>query len=168
MLIARAVFATIVLFLGHELNFLFAGGLAALIGFRLTPILPAGWPTWSYYAFLLALAIIGGAIPILNERVGYFFSGFLAGGYFLIEYYAPGILTVPLIPFIVGGVIGALIIGIFTDWALIVVSCLLGAYYVTDLFRLSPTAETLIRGGLFVIGALTQVIILRIQKQSDR
>ena len=168
MLIARAVFAAIVLFLGHELNFLFAGGLAALIGFRLTPLLPAEWPTWSYYAFLLALAIIGGSIPIINERVGYFFSGFLAGGYFLIEYFAPGVLTVPLIPFIVGGVIGALIIGIFTDWALIIVSCLLGAYYVTDLFRLSPTAETLIRGGLFVVGALTQVIILRMQKQSDR
>ena len=168
MLIARAVFAAIVLFLGQELNFLFAGGLAALIGFRLTPLLPAAWPSWSYYAFLLALAIIGGAIPIINERVGYFFSGFLAGGYFLIEYFAPGVLTVPLIPFIVGGVIGSMLIGIFTDWALIVVSCLLGAYYVTDLFRLSPTAETLIRGGLFVIGALTQVIILRIQKQSDR
>ncbi|HZM22871.1 MAG TPA: hypothetical protein VFC02_14070, partial [Anaerolineales bacterium] len=63
---------------------------------------------------------------------------------------------------------GSLIIGIFTDWALVVVSCLAGAYYVTDLFRLSPTAETLLRGGLFVIGALTQVIIMRMQKQSDR
>lgn len=168
MLIARAVFAGILLFLGHELNFLFAGGLAALIGFRLTPLLPAEWPGWTYYAFLLALAIIGGAIPIINERVGYFFSGFLAGGYFLIEYYAPGVLTVPILPFIVGGVIGSLIIGIFTDWALIVVSCLAGAYYVTDMFRLSPTAETLLRGGLFIIGALTQVILMRMQKQTDR
>lgn len=168
MLIARAVFAGILLFLGHELNFLFAGGFAALIGFRLTPLLPPEWPDWTYYAFLLGLAVLAAAIPIINERVGYFLSGFLAGGYFLIEYFAPGVLTVPLLPFIVGGVIGALIIGVFTEWALVVVSCLAGAYYVTDLFRLSPTAETLLRGGLFVVGALTQVIIMRIQKQSDR
>jgi hypothetical protein len=167
MLIARAVFAGILLFLGHELNFLFGGGFAALIGLRLTPLLPAQWPSWADYAFVAALAVIGAAIPIINERAGYFVSGFLVGGYFLIEYYAPSVLTVPLLPFIVGGVIGALIVGLFTEWALIVVSCLVGAYYVTDLFTLSPTAETLLRGGLFVIGALTQVIIMRMQKQSE-
>ena len=167
MLITRAVFAGILLFLGHELNFLFAGGFAVLIGFRLTPLLPAEWPGWSYYAFLVALALIAAAIPMINERAGYFLSGFLAGGYFLIEYYAPNVLTVPLLPFIVGGVIGALIIGVFTEWALVVVSCLAGAYYVTDLFTLSPTAETLLRGGLFIIGALTQVILMRMQKQSE-
>jgi hypothetical protein len=167
MLIARAVFAGILLFLGHELNFLFAGGLGALIGFRLTPLLPDQWPGWTYYAFLMSLAVIAAAVPIINQRVGYFFSGFLAGGYFLIEFYAPGLLTVPLLPFIIGGVIGSLIIGLFTDWALIVVSCLAGAYYVTDLFTLSPTAETLVSAGLFIVGALTQVIILRMQKQSD-
>ena len=78
-------------------------------------------------------------------------------GYFLVEYYEPGVLTVPLLPFIVGGVIGSLIIGIFTEWALMVVSCLIGAYYVTNLFTLSPTAEILVGSGLFIIGALTQV-----------
>lgn len=168
MLLARGVLGGILLFLGHELNFVFAGGIAALIGFRLTPLLPPQWPEWSYYAFLVGIAAIAGAIPIINERVGYFVSGFLAGGYFLVEYYAPGVLTLPLLPFVIGGVIGSLILGIFTDWALIVVSCLVGALYVTDLFTLTPTAETLVGAGLFIVGALTQVIILRMQKQSDR
>jgi O-antigen ligase len=58
--------------------------------------------------------------------------------------------------------------GIFTEWALMVVSCLVGALYVTDLFRLAPTARTLIQAGLFILGALTQVILMRMQKQSDR
>jgi len=168
MLIVRGVLGGILLFLGHELNFLFAGGMAALIGFRLTPLLPSQWPGWSYYAFIVGLAAIAAVIPIINERVGYFLSGFLAGSYFLVEYYAPGVLTLPLLPFVVGGVIGSLIIGMFTDWALIIVSCLVGAYYVTNLFTLSPTAETLVGAGLFILGALTQAIIMRMQKQSDR
>jgi hypothetical protein len=114
------------------------------------------------------VGIVAGAIPAFNERAGYFLSGFLAGGYYLSEYYAPGILFIYPLPFVVGGVIGSLIMGIFTEWALMIVSCLIGALYITDLFRLSPTAKTLIQAGLFIIGALTQVILMRMQKQSDR
>ena len=168
MQIARGVIGGILLFLGRELNFLFAGAMAALIGFRLTPFLPSQWPQWSDYAFMAGLALIAAAITILNERVGYFLSGFLSGGLFLVEYYAPGVLTLPLLPFILGGLIGSLIIGIFTEWALMLVSCLIGAYYLTDLFTLSPMAEILVGSGLFIIGAVTQAILMRMQKTSDR
>ena len=164
MTVIRGVIAGILLFLGRELNFLFAAAMAGLIGLRLTPLLPPQWPGWSDYAFISALAILAAAITLINERVGYFLSGFLAGGYFLVEYYEPGVLTLPLLPFIVGAVIGSLIIGIFTEWALMIVSCLIGAYYVTNLFTLSPTAEILVGSGLFIIGALTQVILMRMQK----
>lgn len=164
MQVIRGVIAGVLLFLGRELNFLFAGAMAAFIGLRLTPLLPARWPGWTDYAFMGVLAVIAAAITLNNERVGYFLSGFLAGGYFLIEYFEPGVLTFPWLLFLIGGVIGSLIIGIFTEWALMVVSCLIGAYYVTNLFTLSPTAEILVGAGLFIIGALTQVILMRMQK----
>ena len=168
MLVIRGVIGGILLFLGRELNFLFAGAMAALIGLRLTPLLSPEWPPWSEYAFMGGLVLIAAAITIINERVGYFLSGFLAGGLFLVEYYAPGVLTLPLLPFTIGGVIGSLIMGIFTEWALMIVSCLVGAYYVTNLFTLSPTAKTLVGSGLFIIGAITQAILMRMQKTSDR
>ena len=168
MLIIRGVIGGILLFLGRELNFLFAGAMAALIGFRLTPILPAQWPDWSDAAFMITLALIAALIALVNERLGYFLSGFLAGGFFLVEYYAPNVLTLPWLPFVIGGVIGSLILGLLTEWALILVSSAIGAAYVLNLFRLNPTAEILIGAGLFIIGALTQVIIMQAQKQSDR
>lgn len=165
MLITRGVIGVIILFLGRELNFLFAGGMATFIAFRLTPKLPSAWPAWADYAFIIGLALLAAVIVIVNERAGYFLSGFLAGGYALIEYFEPGVLTLPLLPFMIGGVIGSLIIGLLTEWALIIVSSLIGAIYATTLLQLNPTAETLVAGGLFVIGALTQVIIMRSQKQ---
>ena len=164
--VIRGVIAGILLFLGRELNFLFAAAMAAFIGFRLTPLLPPQWPGWTDYAFMGVLALSAAAVTLRNERVGYFLSGFLAGGYFIIEYFEPGVLTVPWLLFLIGGVIGSLIIGIFTEWALMVVSCLIGAYYVTNLFTLSPTAEILVGAGLFIIGALTQVILMRMQKNN--
>ncbi len=168
MLIIRGVIGGILLFLGHELNFLFAGAMAALLGFRLTPLLPAQWPAWADYAFIIALGVIAAVVVLLNERAGYFISGFLAGGLLLVEYWAPDTLTVPWLPFVIGGIIGALIIGIFTDWALILVTAAIGAAYLLNLFVLDPMLEILIGAGLFIVGVLTQVLIMQSQKQSER
>jgi hypothetical protein len=164
MQIARGVIGGILLFLGRELNFLLAAAMAAFIGLRLTPLLPPQWPGWSHYVFIVALGIAAARITIANERVGYFLSGFLVGASFLVEYYEPGVLTLPLLPFLVGGVLGSIILGIFTEWALVIISSLVGAWYVTNLFSLSPTAEILVTSGLFIIGALTQVVLWRMQK----
>jgi hypothetical protein len=62
-------------------------------------------------------------------------------------------------------VIGALVLGLLTEWALILVSAAIGASYLLNLFVLDPTAEILVGAGLFIIGALTQVIIMQSQKQ---
>jgi len=159
------VIGAIILFLGRELNFLFAAGMAALVALRFTPKLPATLPAWSGYAFMAGVAILAAWMVIVNKPVGFYISGFFAGGYALMEWFEPGILTFPILPFFVGSVIGAIIIGVFTDWALIVISSLIGAIYATTLFRLSQTAETLVAGGLFVLGAITQAILMRMEKQ---
>jgi hypothetical protein len=56
--VIKGVIAGILLFLGRELNFLFAAAMAGLIGLRLTPLLPPQWPGWTDYAFTAALALI--------------------------------------------------------------------------------------------------------------
>jgi hypothetical protein len=168
MLMIRGIIGGILLFLGRELNFLFAAAMAGLLSFRLIPLLPPQWPAWSDTAFTVTLAVVAALLVLLNERAGYFVSGFLAGGFFLVEYYAPNTLTVPVLPFVIGGVIGSLILGVFTEWALILVSSAIGAAYILDLFQLQPTAEILVGAGLFIVGALTQVIIMQAQKHSGR
>ena len=165
--IIRAVIGGILLFLGRELNFLFAGAMAAMLAVRLTPLLPPQWPSWSDLAFIIGVGVLAALAVLINERLGYFISGFLAGGLLLVEYYAPVDLTVPLLPFLVGGIIGALVLGIFTEWALILLSAALGASYILNLFVLDPMLEILIGAGLFIVGALTQVIIMQSQKQGE-
>ena len=165
MLVVRGIIGAIILFLGRELNFIFGAGMAALISFRLIPLLPPTLPSWADSAFVVGMAVLAAVLVLVNERAGYFRSGFLAGGYVLTEYFAPGVLSIPILPFFVGGVLGSLILGIFTEWALIVVSSIIGAIYLTGMFLLTDTARTLLTAGLVIIGALVQVLIMRAQKQ---
>ena len=85
MILIRGALGGILLFLGRELNFLFAGGFAAMLALRVVHLLPSTWPAWGNIAFIIAMAAIAAAIPAINERAGYVVSGFLAGGFFLAD-----------------------------------------------------------------------------------
>jgi hypothetical protein len=165
MLLIKGIIGGIVLFLGRELNFLFAGTMAFLIALRLTPMLPSQWPDWTQWAFMIGLGIIAALLTFVDERAGFAISGFLAGGFVAAEWYTPNALVIPVMPFILGGVLGALILGLFTDWALILISSLIGGYYLTTLFRLAQTPRILITAGFIVVGALVQAIIMFQQKK---
>jgi len=166
--LVRGIFGAILLFLGRELNFVFAGGFAVLFAFRVLPLLPDSWPAWADTAFIISMGLIAAAIALINTRLGYYVSGFLGGGFFLVEYFAPGGSNIPLIPFFVGSVIGAFIMGFFGEWALMIISSVVGAFFIVDLFTLRPEVEMLISGGLFMVGALVQVLLWRVQRYADR
>jgi len=161
----RGILGLIFLFLGRELSFVFAGGIAALFGFRLLPLLPGAWPAWAPWAFIIGLAVIFGGLSLINDRVGYILSGFLGGGYLLSEYFAPGVANIPLLPFIAGSGVGAIVMALFHEWAMMIISSLVGAFFVVDLFRLRPEVEMMISGGLFLLGALAQVVMRRMQQK---
>jgi len=167
MIIIRGALGGILLFLGRELNFLFAGGFAAMIALRVVPLLPSSWPAWGDIAFIVGMAAIAAAIPAINERAGYVVSGILAGGFYLADYYVPGFIAIPILPFLVGGAVGGIIMGLLKEWSLMIVSSLVGSIYVMDLFTFRREIELMLTGLLFFAGALTQVLTWRAQKHSS-
>jgi len=164
----RGIAGAVILFLGRELSFLFSAVMAIFLGARITHLLPAAWPSWADLAFLAALAILAAALTLLNKDASYYICGFLIGGFVLSEYFAPGTATVPLLPFIIGSVLGAVSLGLLREWGMIVVSCLIGGYLIYGVLPLYGTAKTLAIAGIVVVGAIAQVIIFQMQKHSDR
>ena len=168
MIIIRGALGGILLFLGRELNFLFAGGFAAMIALRVVPLLPSSWPAWGDIAFIVVMAAIAAAIPAINERAGYVVSGILAGGFYLADYYVPGFIAIPILPFLVGGAVGGIVMGLLKEWSLMIVSSLVGSIYVMDLFTFRRELELMLTGLLFFAGASTQVLTWRAQKYSSK
>ena len=65
------------------------------------------------------------------------------------------------IVFVVGGILGAILILVVFDWALIVVSSLIGAHLIQSAIVLPPSGSTIVFLGLAVIGMLVQAASLR-------
>jgi len=49
-----------------------------------------------------------------------------------------------------------------------IISSLVGAYFIIDLFTLRPEVEMMISGALFMVGALVQVILWRMQRYAGQ
>jgi len=163
----RGATGVIILFLGRELSFLFSAAMAAFLGTRLTHLLPATWPSWTDPAFLIALAVIAAVLTLLDKRISYYVTGFLVGGFVFNEIYAPGSLTILLLPFFVGSVLGSVVIGLLGEWGMILVSCLVGTYLIYGVLPFFGLTRTLAAAGIFIVGAVAQVILFQMQKHSD-
>jgi hypothetical protein len=64
--------------------------------------------------------------------------------------------TLSVVAFIIGGVIGAVLVAMLFDWALITLSSLLGAITLTDVFVPRSTLTLVVIIVLFVIGVVIQ------------
>jgi hypothetical protein len=54
------------------------------------------------------------------------------------------------------------------EWALILVSTFIGTYLIYGTLPLTGIAKTLASAGIFLVGALVQVVLFQMQKHSDR
>ncbi len=116
----------------------------------------------------LVLGVIFALLAIFLQAIVIGIAGFLAGGYVLSVLAAMlGLVpagTTPWIIYIIGGVLGLILISLLFDWALITLSSLAGASLVIQ--GLFPNAAT---GGLlfivlFLAGVIFQGMLLRREK----
>ena len=175
--IVKGVFGGLMLFLGRDLGWLFSLGLGLLVGFKLTTLLDADSPPWMFILLVLAVGVISVLPYLVYPESSHYVTGFFFGGYLLSEY-GSGLLTTffgvglsgsTWMIFIVGAVIGAVVLGLAGEWGIMFGTALAGAFLISDLFpNLSPLAKYLVAGGLFLTGGIIQAIIMRVEKAAEK
>lgn len=162
--ILSAVIGAAVLLFGRKLFWLcvaaigFAAGvtLASQIVHEPTPLLQL--------TLALALGFIGALLALFVQKLAIAAVGFLAGGRFavgliatFVTQYAPHHWLI----FILGGLLGTVLLLLLFDWALIFVSSLIGAHLITSAISLPATGEILLFSALVLFGVLVQVASMR-------
>jgi len=107
----------------------------------------------------LVFGFIGALLALFLQKVAIAVAGFLAGGklataiaaaFFVASAGYFGII------FLVGGILGALLLLTLFDWALIIVSSIVGAYLIEHTIALPPSGATILFIGLAAIGIVVQ------------
>lgn len=162
-IILRIVVGVALLTLGRRLFWLFVAGIGFVAAITLATRLLHNQPEWLILVLALFVGLIGALLAVLLERLAIGVAGFLAGGYFalsLVEALGLRVGPVSWLPFLIGGVLGAVLVIALFDWALILLSSLTGASLIAQSLPLTPPIRILLFAIVLIIGIIIQASLM--------
>jgi hypothetical protein len=163
------VVGIVLLFLGRKLFWLFVGAVGFVVGMEAAAVLFPHQPDWALIVGLI-LGLIGAVIAIFVQKIAIGIAGFLSGGYFLMTALRTWELQSPetsWVSFLIGGAIGALLMYVVFNWALIILSSISGAHLIIYPFALSHAAASAAFVALALLGILVQGKIVNTPRTQD-
>jgi hypothetical protein len=164
--IVGALIGAVILFFGRKLFWLCVAAVGFAAGVEVAPHLVHEPSPLLALAVALVLGLIGALLALFLQKIAIAVLGFLAGGKlagaiaaaFFVHY-----AQYSTIIFVVGGVVGAILLLALFDWALIVVSSLIGAHLIVyqNAIPLPQSGSIIVFIGLAVLGILVQAASLR-------
>jgi len=162
--IVGVLIGIVILFFGRKLFWLCVAAVGFAVGVEIAPQLVNEPSSLLALVIALVFGVLGALLALFLQKVAVAVLGFLAGGKlasaiaaaFFVHY-----AQYSTIIFVVGGIIGAILLLAVFNWALIVVSSFIGAYLVQSAIVLPPTGSTLVFVGLAILGILVQAASFR-------
>ncbi len=140
----RILLGVVLLAFGRKLFWLFVGAVGFVAGMRFAETFLKGTPDDTVIMYSLIFGVVCAAMAVAIRKVAVGAAGFFAGGYFLVQLLnvsaggvplaGPGQQIAPWLLFLVGGVIGAVLMNIVFSWTLIVLSSIGGATLICETF----------------------------------
>ena len=161
------VLGIILLTTGKKLYWLFVGVIGFILGMGLATQLVLN-PPWLVYVVALGAGILGAILAHFLQHLALSLVGFLVGAYGAFR--LTGLLGITAVSstwmaFIIGGIVGLLLVSSAFDWSLYILSSWAGATLVTQAIDLQGTVGTVVFFALFVLGMIIQVGLFRNQNK---
>lgn len=166
-----------VLLFGRKLFWLFVAVSGFVLGVVVTPLLLPGQPDWLILLVALGLGLVGAVLAIVLQQVAVVIAGFIFGGYALLSLLAAigqNISPWEWAVYLIGGMVGAILVAYLFDPALIGLSALTGATLITDVAKLSnivtltPPLDLILWVILVIIGVAFQAGLMRREPPEQR
>jgi Domain of unknown function (DUF4203) len=159
-----ALIGVALLLLGRRLFWLFVAALGFAIGIELASHLSENPPLWLSLLLSLGLGFLGALLALLLQKLAIGVAGFLVGGRVAVAIAAALLLNhahYSTITFVIGGILGALLLLALFDWALIVFSSIEGARLIAGSVHLPGTGATILVVALALFGIIVQSAMFR-------
>ncbi len=162
--IASVIIGLIVLFFGRKLFWLCVAAVGFAAGVEIAPHLFHEPTTVMALTIAVVLGFVGALLALFLQKFAIAVAGFLAGGKLALALAGAFLVQLsnyPIITFIVGGIIGAIVLLSLFDWALIFLSAIVGAYLILNAVTLPPVGRGILFVILAAIGVFAQTAALR-------
>jgi hypothetical protein len=151
------ILGLIVLVFGQKIFWLSVAIIGFLVGMEFTGMLLVDQPTWVLLVAGLGAGLLGAVLAIFFQRVAFALAGFFAGAYLApMAAQSLGVESTSMLVPIASGVIGAVVAVLLMDWAIIALSCLVGAGAIVSQLHIRHAKGAIIFVVLAVIGILIQ------------
>lgn len=161
---SAVIVGILLLTLGRKLFWLFVGGSGFVVALYITAELMPDQSSWVFLLAAIVAGILGAWLAVSLQWVAVGVGGSLAGGYLavaLVESLNLDIGGPQWLQFVVGGIIGAVLLGALFNPALIVLSSLVGAALVADSLPLGPDSSMVVMVVAAVLGIIVQTRMFR-------
>jgi hypothetical protein len=145
--------------LGRKLFWLFVAAIGFEAGAFFVARLMPNQPEWLVIAIALGVGILGAVFALVLQNLVVGMAGFIGGGMIAVRLLDLVNLDSGLfstVAFVAGGVMGALLVALLFDWALITLSSLGGAVTLTNIFLPRHTLALVVIVILFIVGVTIQ------------
>src|SRR6266567_1837044 len=142
--IVGALIGVVILLFGRKLFWLCVAAVGFAAGVEIAPHLVHEPSPLLALTVAIVLGLIGALLALFLQKVA-------IAAAFLIHYGQHSTIV-----FLVGGIVGAILLLVLFDWALIVVSSLIGAHLIQSTIVLPPSGSTILFIALTIIGILIQ------------
>ncbi|MDH3252790.1 MAG: TMEM198/TM7SF3 family protein [Ignavibacteria bacterium] len=143
---------------GRKLFWLFVGAVGFVAGMVLASKLFQDQPQSVFLIAGVGTGLLGAIVALFVQHIAIGIAGFLAGGFAVVtmmDVLGVGTLQFPWVPFIVGGIVGAVLVAVLFEWALVVLSSITGAAAIV--YALAMPAQ--VGSVAFVILSISGVVI---------
>jgi hypothetical protein len=162
--ILSAVIGAAVLLSGRKLFWLCVAAIGFAAGATLASHIVSEPTPLLQLTLAIILGFVGALLALFLQKVAIGLVGFIAGGRFAVGLAATFVAQYAShywLTFIIGGLIGTVLLLMLFDWTLIFVSSLIGAHLITSAISLPPTGEILLFSALVLFGVLVQAALMR-------
>jgi hypothetical protein len=158
-LLGRLIAGTCALLLGRRLFWLFVGAVGFVLGMDGAAMLVRGMPPAQVLLIAVVGGVVGAVLAVAIEELMIGVAGFAAGAYI------GGQVLMMLMPYpgrniwlamLVGGLVGMLLLLALFDWALIVLSSVVGAGFIVQALPATGSVTALIFVVLVIVGISVQ------------
>lgn len=162
MLIIRVLIGLMMLTLGRQLFWLFVAGVGFAIGAYLAYRYYPGQDEWVLIAISLGAGLVGVIMAYAMQQFAVIVAGFVAGGYFSMIFLTNlgmQFQGFPWLVFIIGGAIAALLATVVFNWALVLLSSLVGATLIVQSLDYPQQTSNILFVFLIILGIVTQTVL---------